>query len=570
MPENFWPEAEPFVPDATFADGAIPVHAEYQRDPIGWARDKLGISEATLRWGVHPAYGSHTWDGTPDPIATAMEAIADGKDVAIESGTGTGKSFGAAIVILWFLACFTDAEVYTFALTEDQLKLYIWKNITELWPRFQPHFPTAELTSLTLRMRGGINETWSAHGLPVQIKAGEAVSSRAAGKHAEHMLLVFEEMAGMDRAIAEAGKNTCTAPHNLRWGHGNPNNHLDTLHRMTEEPGVVAIRASSLDHPNVVCRNPSIVPGAVSQVSIDKRLAEYGEQDPIYQSRVRGFSPEQAANALFRKAWLDASASRFALRLLPESTNPVPGLVTGKGVDAANSEHGDEASICDFAGNCMVRLDAFPCPDSNVLGATVVREARKQGLPPNRVAVDAIGVGAGTVNEARRLGFVVQALYAGGKPMTMIEKAEDGRTVEWSPDVNQFDNLRSQMLWQLRLDFQNNAIDVPKDDELWQELLAHTFAEPAKTEVASKDEVKKVIGRSPNKSDSTMMANWVRVRIVTPLVTDTAEGVSMGWSYKHNRPSQRESADDYMQKLLNGGRQDPTVGRYFTPRRNVR
>ncbi len=566
MPEDFWPEAEPLVPDATFDQQSVNVHTEYQRDPVGWARDKLLIPEATLRWGIHPAYQQHVWDGTPDPIATAMEAIAQWKDCAIESATGTGKSYGAAILILWFLACFEDAEVYTFALTEDQLKLYIWKNIGLLWPRFQRHFPKATLTSLTIRMKGGIDESWSAHGVAVQIRAGETVSTRAAGKHAEHMLLVYEEMAGMDRSVAEAGKNTCTAPHNLRLGIGNPNFQMDTLHRMTEEPGVVAVRASGLDHPNVVCRNPNIVPGAVSQVSIDKRLAEYGESDPIYQSRVRGFSPEQAANALFRKAWLEASAKRFGLRLLHDATNPIPTRVTGKGVDAANSEHGDEGSICDFSGNCITRLDAFPCPDSNVLGAQVVREAKRQALAPNRVGVDAIGVGAGTVNEARRQGFVVQALYAGGKPMKMIEKAEDGRTVEWSPDVNQFDNLRSQMLWQLRLDFQNNTIDGPKDDELWEELLAHTFAEPDKTEVDSKEEVKKQIGRSPNKSDSLMMANWVRERAVMPVVPEVPEGHTMGFDFAKQKPRERETAEAIMEKAL-GVRRDATVNRFFTPPR---
>lgn len=561
MSDDFWSEPEPLVTEATFASHAASVHTEYQRDPIGWARDKLGIPEATLRWSLHPAYRQHVWDGTPDPLATAMEAIAQWKDVAIESGTGVGKSYAAAVLILWFLACFENAEVYTFALTEDQLKLYIWKNITELWPRFRVHFPQAQLTSLTIRMKGGIDETWSAHGLPVQIKAGESVSSRAAGKHAEHMLLVYEEMAGMDRSVHEAGKNTCTAPHNLQLGIGNPNHQLDTLHRMAETPGVVAVRASGTDHPNVVRKDPSVVPGAVSQVSIDKRLAEYGEGDPIYQSRVRGFSPEQAANALFRKAWLEASAQRFRARM---ANGTIPTQITGKGVDAANSEHGDEASICDFAGNCLVRLDAFPCPDSNLLGAQVVREAKRQGLPNTRVAVDAIGVGAGTVNEARRLQFPVQTLYAGGKPMKMVEKAEDGRQVEWSPDVNQFDNLRSQMLWQLRLDFQRGEIDVDKDDDLWQELLAHTFEEPAKTEVASKDEVKKAIGRSPNKSDSTMMANWVRARAVTPVLPEEQEAVSLGYDFAKQKPRERQTAEDMMNRWL-GGPRDVRAGRYRIP-----
>jgi len=544
-------------------EATLEPHTEYQTDPIAWAVDKLGVDERTLRWSLNDGYADHAWDGTPDPLVVAFDAIRDWKDSAIESGTGTGKSYAVAVLILWFLAAFENAEVYTFALNEDQLKLYIWKNITELWPRFHAHFPRAELTSLTIRMYGGIDERWSAHGRAVQIRAGESVATRAAGMHAEHMLLVYEEMAGMDKSVPAAGKNTCTAPHNLRIGIGNPNFQLDTLHRMTQEPGVVAVRMSALDHPNVVTGNASLVPGAVSQVSIDKRLKEYGEADPIYQSRVRGMSPEQSSNSLVRLEWLRRAAIRYNARA---ALGELPTQVTGKGVDVANSEHGDSAAICDFADNCIIRLDAFPCPDANLLGDQVVREATRARLPQNRVGVDAIGVGAGTVNEARRQGFVLQALYAGGKPMRMIEKAEDGQVIEWSPDVNQFNNLRSQMLWQMREDLRLDQIDAPENTAWWEELIAHTFEDQGKvTVVASKDEVREAIGRSPDTSDASVMANWVRKRIVKPVAVEERDGVSLGYDYKTNKPRERESGDSLMQKMLGGGQQTGRSGRYRVP-----
>lgn len=566
-----WPDQdEALVPDSVFASAtAIRAHVEYQTDPIGWAVDKLGIPEHTLRWALNAGYDRHEWDGTYEPLVSAFEAIRDWKDVAIESGTGTGKSFGVAILILWFLACFENAEVYTFALNEDQLKLFIWKNITELWPRFQAWFPRAELTSLTIRMYGGIDDRWSAHGRPVQIKAGENVATRAAGMHAEHMLLVYEEMAGMHKSVPAAGKNTCTAPHNLRIGIGNPNSQLDTLHQMTQEAGVVAIRMSALDHPNVVAKNPNLIPGAVSQVSIDKRLADFGVDDPIYQSRVRGMSPEQAANALIRMEWLKRAAERYEARRL---AGTLPVVVTGKGVDAANSEHGDSAAVCDFADNCMIRLEAFPCPDSNKLGDQVVKEARAHGLPGARVGVDGIGVGAGTVNEARRQGFLVQALYAGGKPMQMIEKAEDGQLVEWSPDVNQFDNLRSQMLWQMREDFRLDVIDAPKDIAWWEELTAHTFEDQGKvTKVAPKDDVKDWIGRSPDRSDASVMANWVRKRAVKPVVKERRQGQSLSFDYKTRKPAVEPTAEEEVARWMGMQRPQTVVtSRYAIPSRRGR
>lgn len=572
MGVGMWPEQdETLVPDEVWDRNGmkeIKPHAEYQTDPIGWAVDKLGVPEHTIRWALNEGYDGHAWDGTEEPLVTAFEAIRDWKDVAIESGTGTGKSFGVAILILWFLACFENAEVYTFALNEEQLKLYIWKNVTELWPRFSAWFPRAELTSLCIRMYGGIDERWSAHGRAVQIKKGESVATRAAGMHAEHMLLVYEEMAGMDKAVPAAGKNTCTAPHNLRIGIGNPNHQLDTLHQMTQEAGVVAIRMSALDHPNVVSGNHNVIPGAVSQVSIDKRLADYGETDPVYESRVRGLSPEQAANALIRLEWLKRAAERFELR---REKGTLPTRVTGKGVDAANSEHGDSGAICDFADNCIVRLDAFPCPDSNLLGDQVVKESHKHGLPGARVGVDGIGVGAGTVNEARRQKLFVQALYAGGKPMQMVEKTEDGKLVEWSPDVNMFDNLRSQMLWQMREDLRLNVIDAPKDQAWWEELTAHTFEDHNKvTKVAPKDEVKELIGRSPDKSDASVMANWVRARAVKPAVKEERQGVTLGYDYKNRKPAVRLTADDEMAQTLRNANPNAYSSRSSIPHRRGR
>lgn len=565
MGVGLWPETDSaLVPDEAFNESVIAwAHTEYQTDPIGWAVDKLGIPEYTIRWSLSQMYPQHHWDGTPDPLAAAFEAIRDWKDVAIESGTGTGKSYGVAILILWFLACFENAEAYTFAPTEEQLKLYIWKNISDLWPRFQAHFPSAVMTSLTIRMLGGTNEKWSAHGRAVQIRAGEDVSTRAAGMHAEHMLLVYEETPGIDKSVLSAGKNTCTAPHNLRIAIGNPNHQLDALHQMSQEAGVVAIRMSALDHPNVVTGNASLIPGAVSSVSIAKRLADYGESSPVYQSRVRGVSPEQASNALIRLEWLKASADRYEARKL---LSTIPGKVTGKGVDAANSEHGDRAAVVDFADNVCVRIDAFACPDSNALGRQVVLEAKAAGLDQKRIGVDAIGVGAGTVNEARRLGVTVAALYAGGAPMVMVERAPDGKTFEWSPDVNQFKNLRSQMYWQAREDLRTGVIDVPKDAELWAELVAPTFDDQSKVVIVEpKDEIKERLGRSPDKADAFVMANWVRERAFIPPPPVEYQGKSLGYDYERHRPRVRLTAEDEVAKILHAANPNPRAGRYRVP-----
>ncbi len=54
-------------------------------------------------------------DAPPDPLAVIAESIALGRDVGVESATGTGKTYEAAVLSLWFIACFADAIVITTA-----------------------------------------------------------------------------------------------------------------------------------------------------------------------------------------------------------------------------------------------------------------------------------------------------------------------------------------------------------------------------------------------------------------------------------------------------------------------
>lgn len=550
-----------------YASDEVAAHTEYQTDPIGWAIDKLGIPEHTIRWDQNAGYDVHQWDGTANPLVAIADGLVAWQNVGCESGTGTGKSYWMAVLILWFLACHEDARVFTFAPKEDQLRLYIWMEIGRLWPRFAACFPDAKLTDLTIRMRGGSDEpdkiSWGARGYAVGISAGEQVSTKASGMHAEHLLLVYEETPGIPMPVLEAGRNTCTAPHNLRVAIGNPNHQLDSLHRFCLSTNTVHVRMSALDHPNVVADDHRIVPGAVSRQKIEERRIEYGEDDPVFLSRIRGLSPDQPSNALIRLEWLKAAQARYDRRVLADA---LPTKVTGKGVDVANSARGDRGCIVDFADNAVIRIDAFPCPDANALGAQVVAEARKHGLEMRRVGVDAIGVGAGTINEARRQGAILTALYAGGKPMRMVEKMPDGRTQEWSPDVNLFENLRAQMYWQAREDLRSGVLDLPFDKELWEELTSTTFEDDNKVvRILPKDDLRALLGRSPDKADAFVMGNWVRARAFVPAPAVDVQGRSLGYDYDKRQPRQRPNADEEMAQMLKRATPNPLANRYRVP-----
>ncbi len=494
MSNLFTTMTDGFIADLRGGGRASPEILHYRKNPVDYFVDRLRVKEQHLRWSKFSGYSSHAWDGTPDPLALVLDSLAEGKDVGIESGTGTGKTFLGAGIICWFLECWENSIVVTLAPKADQLKLHIWKELWKQWPAFKARNPMASLTTLSLKMRGG--EDWAATGFPVQVRSGEDVATKAAGFHAEHMMFIFEETPGIELAVMNAVENTCTAPHNLRLGMGNPDHQADSLHLFCEKRQVISIRASSLDHPNVVLDDPTIIPGAVSTEKIEDRRINQGEESRMFKSRVRGICAAEAANAMIKWKWLVAASARKPHEL-PEEVRVGPPAM---GVDVANSQNGDEAAIASGLGPILSLIESRPCPDASELGTEVHLRMQADGVTDEHVGVDAVGVGSSTMNKLKEHKRVVVALQSSGAPVP-----HDGEEV--------FGNLRAQMWWQFRLDAQKGEMILPFDVDLFTELTTPTWETRAgKIYVQEKKEMKKLLGRSPNSADAVVYWNWIRKR----------------------------------------------------------
>ena len=489
-------------------------HAAYRTDPVGWAEAVLGVPAWTLRWSLTEGYGDHETDGTPDPLASALEAIAKGEWTATSSGTGTGKTFACAVLILWWLACYPDSVAVTVATKEDQQAKGVWREIARHWPRFAAHFPDAELTTLRIRMEPWRGDAWGAWGITAAPKAGEASSTAVQGLHAAHLLILVDEAPGVPAPIMTALVNTATGDHNIIAAWGNPDHQADPLALFAKLSRVRPIRVSALDHPNVVTGR-ELIAGAATRGSVQLRKDEYGEQGALYQSRVRGIAPEQSEHALIRLAWCKAAV----VRALDPVTGPL--LRQGSkalGVDVAQSENGDMAAVAAGVGAVLLKVEAIPCPNATVLGRLVWEQMRKEAIDPAYVGVDPIGVGAATVNCLDEYtdagdGGRVQRCVGSAKPLPALSRAADGVTMDWLTDANRFRNLRAQMWWQLREDLRNGVIGLPDDAELFRELCIVQFEDENGTvTIESKDEIRKRLGRSPDRADAVVYWNWVRSR----------------------------------------------------------
>lgn len=502
--------------------GGIKAHVEYQRKPLEWIVEKLGVPEKTIRWSLNPGYTNRRWDGDVDPLVALLEALADWHDVGCEAGTGTGKTYLAACIVYWWLACFEDSIVSTIAPKEQQLLQHIWKEIGKLWPKFNAQFPQAELLTGVIRMKPAQKdrEVWAASAFVCGVGASEEVATKAQGLHAEHLLIITEETPGIHPAIMNALYNTRTDDHNLHLGLGNPDHRQDELHRFCMTPGVVHVRMSALDHPNIVTEE-RIVPGAIGLQRLEARTIKLGLGSRLYESRVRGISPAESEDALIRWDWCVAAHKKYDD---PAYRKGPPAL----GVDVANSEHGDPAAIARWQGACLTEVPTFQCPDASELGKRVVLEARDPRNPvePRHVGVDSVGVGASTVNKMRELGFKARDLSGGTRAIPRMDT--DLRWSEVEPDLEgnvkavgptvieaeRFDNLISQIRWRLREDLRLGNVALPHDEELWQDLCTPTYTtKGGKICVETKEAIIKRLGHSPNKGDAAAYGNFVRSRV---------------------------------------------------------
>jgi hypothetical protein len=493
----------------------------WRADPVDYFVERLGVKRESIVWSELPEYRTHVWDGTPDPLAAILRGLVTHRRVGVESGVGTGKTFTLAGVVYWFLECFEPSEVISYAPKKDQLEKQMWKEIGKTWTRWHMNRPLATLDHLRLRMIEG-SDAWSAYGYPVGVGADEQSAVKAQGAHTEHMLQMVEETPGVNGAIMEAILNTAVDEHNIVLFVGNPDHQLDTLHQtIAKTPGCLGIRISANDHPNIVCKR-RIIPGAVTQISIDEKKTRYGgELAPLYRSRVRGISPAEAQDAVIKLDWCYRARDRGRILLSqvfpndPTKTlkdlyyNALPPFLDGPralGVDVANSKDGDKGAIARGRGKVLFEVESFPCPDPNQLGRRLGIEMRDQHAPidADYIGVDGVGVGSGTINTLKEEGVEVQNLQGGSTEWPDVEAFEEA--------AEEFKNWRAAAYWLLRINLQHDPFMVlPDDEELFQDLCMTKWAPKGKVITCQdKQQLKKLLGRSPDKGDACVYWNWVR------------------------------------------------------------
>lgn len=516
----------------------------YRKRPDLWLRDRFGEDLSLLFWDNHKEYEDHKWDGDRNPFWKMFRQIAvadkNKRFIGIESATSCGKTYVAARLVYWFLDCFQGSTVVTTAPTRQQLETVLWGEIRKAFPKFKKIRPKAEIYNSRIYPEGtgsmnfldeselddeSLKGKWICYGKTAGVSSNEDSSVHFQGIHAEYLLILVEEAAGVNKSVMKAIENTATGDFNYVVALGNPNSVTDTLHTFCQYENVLDIRISALDHPNIV-RNLSFIPGAVTESSILFRKKEYGENSLFFKSRIRGIAPTEGSHSLIKFEWI---ASCCIYKEEYRISGPIEKDVrsyNALGVDVANSEEGDKACLAWGKSNRLMELHEFACKNANDLALNTIYDRSwlmannrniyetsrisQYNISQERIGVDAVGVGVATINTYEEHNYRVTSLH-GGQIVEALPMDD-----ETNKPLYSFNSLRAQMYFTFAIECQRREFTIEiSDQEIANELIKEAVTPKLITSgpsiaIESKDNIKKRLGHSPNKLDAAVYWNWMR------------------------------------------------------------
>ena len=163
------------------------------------------------------------------------------------------------------------------------------------------------------------------------------------------------------------------------------------------------------------------------------------------------------------------------------------------GVDVAR--FGDDESVIVFRDGGFLEFHTYKKNDTQELADEIANLFYMR--QPERIKIDAVGVGAG----------VVDALNRKNLPCEIVEVNESMSAIK----ADKYLNARAEMYFQLRKEIMQGTVKLPKDEQLKEEIF-HTHYKHNKNriQIESKEQIKKAIGHSPDRLDALALAVYDR------------------------------------------------------------
>ena len=404
-----------------------------------------------------------------------MQSVCERPRTAVPSGFAVGKTWIAARIALWFLYCHRSSLVITTAPTWRQVENVLWAEI-----RRQHSQAAVPLGGEVLRTQIRLAADWFALGLSTD------EPERFQGFHSAHLLMIFDEAAGVDRRVWDVAEGQMAGAH-CRWlAIGNPVEPSGPFYDACRSELWHTLPTSCLDTPNVKA-GEVLLPKLVTARWVEERRAEWGEESPLYQAKVLGRFPTISDHGLIPLGWVLQANERAA----SARVRTVDGREIGVGVDVARFG-ADSTVFLARTNERVLEVEEHGGLSTTETVGHLVMFVERLGVPWDQVFVDEIGVGAGVVDRLAEQGREVWPVNFGAAA------AEPERCA----------NVRAECYWALREACRpdgEDALQIPAAfGRLGAELasILWSVTSSGKILLEPKAKVKRRLGRSPDHADA--------------------------------------------------------------------
>lgn len=440
--------------------------ARLAADPAAWCAERLGD---TL-WSAQKRI---------------MDTVAANPRTVVQSCHGIGKSWTCARLACWWIDVHPPgtALVVTTAPTYPQVHSILWEEIR------------AAHRKAGLPGRVTLSDEWI---LPdgtlaaLGRKPADHDKHGFQGLHRPHMLVILDEACGIPDQLYTAAEALITGAGGRILAVGNPDDPTTQMHEVTlPGSGYQVITVSAMDTP--AWTGEDIPARLLSQLVtpdwVDDKRRRWGEDSPLWQSKVLGRWPDTSADTLIRPQWITAAHELWADT--PDYAGPPDSL----GVDVAR--YGADHSIIGWASGPRYQtlIDIPSGPTTQLAGevaATMRHLYTTHGATP-AAHVDTVGVGGGVADILRAQHLPVRDMVAGAP----------------SHDPDRWPSLRCEWWWHARdlLEAGRLALD-PADQDLAAQLanIRWQLDPRGRQRIETKDAMAARGVHSPDRADALVMA----------------------------------------------------------------
>lgn len=438
----------------------------------------------------------------------------------VTSGHATGKDFDIGRIVPYFLFSYAPAIVITTAPTDRQVERVIWGEIHAAAARAK--YP---LGGSLLGKSWTISEKHYAIGFTS--KDTQSSSQHFSGFHERNVLIILSEAPGINAATWSGLEGVTTGEHVriLAVGQaiGEAGDFYDawkgSCRRGPQCPCLEwhHMQMSSWDAAEANERLQ--IPALASKSWCEQRRRKWGEDHPLYVSRVLGGMPESGGDRV-----IPIHAAMRAQELELPTGGPC-----GMGIDVAWRGE-DDSVIAITRGQRLTRLVRMHGQNTLELAsraAAIVREEREL-YPDQRLAticVDVGGVGAGVYDQLWALSEELGLSVIGVNFGTPANRDEE------------YFDKGAEMWWQLREELKLGTAQLlpqghPEAEELIAELTARQLSKRpdklGRIRLESKQEMRSRGVASPDAADGYLLAREACRQQGSPLLASTVPDAAVG------------------------------------------